>query len=943
MLAHQSASQRASLQAAAELAIDEGDVPYHNSRPIPHLALGADDEAVLAAAGPLRPRERIVPLQGPTPALSTSALASTNDPACATEKETSWQEVPQSSSPVSSHHNGLSNADNTRNNSVSGVQDGTLSSSQRHLARMAQPRDSRGVPFKPAQPNYGQVLSFAEEEERDRRLAEQRMQRAKSPRTPRASLTPRLRDRPQSPSSPTNPINGAAATATATTPPKPRPLSAALQARLEKLATPKQYPSPTEHEPERPSRPRSITTPANHNGSVDGAVSSSIFDRLYASRKQTSPLSEEAESHASPSHPRPRYGPAHTPVTTPSSQQQEAVFQRLSQPKNKSPAHKDANGMVEYNPYSPMKKYYGGTTVITSPPTSAAGGPSPISSPASGQGNARIPKPTWDMVDRYALSRSPQLAMNASASCVCTECRRALPKQTVAVVGQPTVSISSGAAMAATTSTAQPLPLRPAAPVRPVAATTADASTVVPSAPAKPSGTKPPIVVRTRRYVPPAEEEEGEAAKKEQPPATTVAAVATAPQPVKATRRRSVPVSMQQDSPLPEKTPAAVVASPAPLPPETVAAAGPVQPAVAAPRRSGGAPVTATVKEAAPTPAPTPAPTSPHASAAATAPTIKPAPTTVAEPTTRAAVQATRRRSSSSSAVPRATTEPANDAAAAGGTTASPPPLSPPAAAGGTTASPPPPSPPAAAGGTTASPPPPFPPEAAPVVATMKETPAPVAAASRCTPAATAAMIPSPTCGVVQAVKRAASPPAPAAAPTASTATLTAVMPVTAAASPPSSSVSRSPSEAEAKEGAEANPQEGSAAEEKEVNAVVEVEVVAHVGNDEGDDGQQGQTEEESLWRVAPPRAKPTSSAKARAGKSVYERLAPPPIPEDKLKLHRHTYKKRCVRPPKPEILKDEDFACQLEDFSPEPRRPVMIKKKKPVTALKKTTAAKNR
>lgn len=926
MLAHQSASQRASLQAAAELAIDEGDVPYHNSRPIPHLPLGADDEAVLAAAGPLRPRERIVPLQGPTPALSTSALASTNDPACVTEKETSWQEVPQSSSPVSSHHNGLSNADNTRNNSVSGVQDGTLSSSQRHLARMAQPRDSRGVPLKPAQPNYGQVLNFAEEEERDRRLAEQRVQRAKSPRTPRASLTPRLRDRPQSPSSPTNPINGAAATTTATTPPKPRPLSAALQARLEKLATPKQYPSPTEHEPERPSRPRSITTPANHNGSVDGAVSSSIFDRLYASRKQTSPLSEEAESHASPSHTRPRYGPAHTPVTTPSSQQQEAVFQRLSQPKNKSPAHKDANGMVEYNPYSPMKKYYGGTTVITSPPTSAVGGPSPISSPASGQGNARIPKATWDMVDRYALSRSPQLAMNASASCVCAECRHALPKQTVAVVGQPTVSISSGAAVAATTSTAQPLPLRPAAPVRPVAATTADASTVVPSAPAKPSGTNPPIVVRTRRYVPPAEEEEGEAAKKEQPPATMVAAVATAPQPVKATRRRSVPVSMQQDSPLPEKTPAAVVASPAPLPPQTVAAAGPVQPAIAAPRRSGGAPVTATVKEAAPIPAPTPAPASPHASAAATAPTFKPAPTTVAESTTRAAVQATRRRSSSS-AVPRATTEPANDAAAAGGTTASPPP----------------PSPSAAAGGTTALPPPPFPREAAPVVATMKEASAPVAAASRCTPAATAAMIPSPTRGVVQAVRRAASPPAPAAAPTVSTATLTAVMPVTAAASPPSSSVSRSPSEAEAKEGAEANPQEGSAAEEKEVNAVVEVEVVAHVGNDEGDDGQQGHAEEESLWRVAPPRAKPTSSAKARAGKSVYERLAPPPIPEDKLKLHRHTYKKRCVRPPKPEILKDEDFACQLEDFSPEPRRPVMIKKKKPVTALKKTTAAKNR
>jgi hypothetical protein len=911
MPVYQSASQRAALQAAAELSIDEGDTPFYDSKPIPRLALGEDEEAILAAAGPVRPRELSISSLHAPPALSANVVKATGEAVgSATEQEALRHDrPPSSSSPLS--NNGGNPSYHTpsplTNNSCAyyASAGGNLSSSQRHLEKMAQPRDPHGVPLQPAQPNYGQVLSFADEEERDRRRAEQRLLRAKSPRTPRSSLTPRVTDRHHSFSSsthasPASPAERSGTAATTSTTPRPRPLSAAQQARLEKLAAPKKYTSPTEEaaEAERLSRPRAAAAAG------DRAGSSGVFDRLYASRKHTSSVSEEAAEEAAeevsspfslpPPPPRPRYGATHTPVTAQSTQPQDAVFNRLAQPKNRPQKHRDANGVVEYNPYSPVKRYYGGTTVISAPPTSSAahGGPSPTiqQTAAAGRGNSRIPKATWDMVDRSALPKSqPSPPAAAATTCACAECRHALPSQTIEVVAQPvsggSASPAAAAATITTSSTAQPHASHPPASTRPITATTVttavaeiSAPTVVQSALVKPGGTKPPIVIRTRRYVPPTAEEQ----------AVEESAV-PAPQPVEATRRRSAPVSVQRESPSPESR-APVVAAP-------VAAAAP--PPVEVPAKS----LAAVVRQCAPVKASVKENTSASASAAVSmVHSVKPLPdTAAAEPVKRAAVQTTRRQSSTSA--PRSATEPSNDT-----------PLE----------------------ATRTSPPRPAPVPAAAPVAAAKVTPTPtVTVAAAATPVV--GPVQAPTHTAVQAVKRtprAPSPVAPAAAPVVSTATLKCAVPTVPSSSSSSCAAVRSPVEVAVVSGAEVGHASDHAAARAEAG---------DKSLEPGDKKQSdGKAEEEPLWRVAPPTPKSTASPKARPGDSVYDRLAPPPIPEDKLMKHHHMHKKRCVRPPKPEILTDADFACQLEDFSPEPQRPIVVKKK-PKTTRKKTAATKKR
>ncbi|KPA80652.1 hypothetical protein ABB37_04839 [Leptomonas pyrrhocoris] len=769
MPSYPSASQKAAQQAAAELAINDGDVPFYKSQPISRFSLGDDDEAVLAAAGPVRPRERSATFHTAL-SLSASAVTSTGGPVSAAEKEASWHEARPGNSPLANGNlSCLASSHNTRNGRVSGPQGGTprshgaslnLSSSQRHIERMSLPRDPQGVPFEPPQPNYGPVLNFTEEEERDRQ------QQAKSPRAPRTTLPPRLAGKPRSFSS-TAVAHGSATEKAAAAPSKPRPLSAAQQARLEKLAAPRKYPSPAEAAPEPVPHSRSTTT----NGSGAGS-SGGIFDRLYASRKQTSSPPPEERRPSTSSFPpplplpRPRSGGSHTPVTTPSTQPPAVLFQRLAQPKNAPPVHKDASGLVEYNPYAPVKRYYGGTTVISAPPTlsaaAAGGGPSPTSNVA-GSDDSRPAKVSWDMVDRHALPRSQQ-ALGASQKSVCVECGQHPPtEQTVEVAAQ----LLSGSPNHA--SAAQPLAPRPVIVARPVtaapaatstastglvdssSATPASTPTVVQSSPAKSSGTKPPTVVRTRRFVPPTEEE--------------AAAAVAAPQPVEATRRRSTPLSAHRDA---------------------------------------------------------------------------------------------------------------------------------------------------------------FPENSAPAAAAAAAVDTQVCAPAEAAPRSSAAPTPSPTHKVVQVVKRgprrAPSPLAPAAAPETTPVTLTPAMPaaVVSSSSPPSSSSAAPPA-------GEVEGIANGAGEERKESAAAEAE-------DSKKEGEQPS-------RVAPPTPKSATSPKARGGELVYERLAPPPIPLDKLKTHRHSHKKKCVRPPKPEILKDEDFACRLEDFSPEPRRPVVIKKTKPQAASKKAAA----
>ncbi|KPI83515.1 hypothetical protein ABL78_7447 [Leptomonas seymouri] len=864
MSAYQLASRNMSQQAAAELAIDEGDAPFHKSRPIPRMTLGEDEEAVLAAAGPVRPRELSTSLYAQTP-LSATAIAPISAPVSATEKEASWHEVRRSNSPTShsnlsyhsplhSPHSGSGKGLQARSSHSHAV-GGSFSSSQRHLERMAQPRNPKGAPIVPSQPNYGQVLSFTEEEEQDRLRAAQRLQRAKSPRTPRTSFTSCLADKPQSiPTTTilhTSPMEKTPSAAAVIAPPKPRPLSAAQQARLEKLAVPKKHPSPLEAEPERVPRPRSTTTNGDSTGS-----SSDVFDRLSISKKQTSsPLSEGRQSHASltpASQPGTNYSATHTPVSTQSTQSQGAVFQRLAQPKSKPQTHKDVNGMVEYNPYSPVKRYYGGTTTISVPPasSSAAGDDRSPTSHAAGWGKPRTPKVSWDMVDRSALIRS-QPTLHVPEEHVCAECGHTLQQQTADVVAQPTSGPSNKG------SAAQPLPPRPVVAARPVAVTTAansstiqiGTSTVVQSAPAKPSGTKPPIVIRTRRYVPTTEEEaavvtEDAGKAVEETPQKAAEPAVAAPQPVQATRRRTAPVSL-----LPANPPPVIAAAPA------VASVKP--PSTAHPAPALAASVEVSLKCLTPAAAPPPS----HPPVAASVRAVKPVPVVAEEPTTRASVQASRRRSSSSTT--GALDDTSHNSAA--------------------------PAPTQAAIATRCA------------ASNVAEAPTPT---------------PTPTHGVVQAVernpRRPLSSPVLAAAPEATTETLKPVLPA-ALVSPPlppsSPYTAQSPPEAEAGDG---HKEEG------------------------------GLGEAELPGPVASKVPKPTTSPKPRAGESVYDRLAPPPIPLNRLKTHSHLHKKRCIRIPKPEILTDEDFACQLEEFSPELRQPVVIRQK-PKAEQKKEASEKRR
>lgn len=860
MSSYQSASQRASRQAAAELEIDEGDAPFHQSRQVTRLALGDDDAAILAAAGPVRPRDRAASLHVLPPSPTVNAAAA---PPSATEREGegSWQAVQPSGSPlVRDGASGYTSHGATRNGSVTELANGSGNASlsnHRHLERMALPRDARGVPFEPSQPNYGQVLSFAEEEARDRRRAEQRQQAARSPRTPRASVsTPRTTEKPQSLSSTTAsrtaPAAAAVAATSSATPTKPRPLSAAQLARLEKLAAPKRQAEPAV-EPEH-------TPYINPTSSLGGSSSGVIFDRLYASQKQqqqqpSSPM--EATTPRSSPTPRSRYASRHTPVSVASTQSQEMLLQRLSQPKRQTEAHRDASGVVTYNPYGSVKRYYGGTTPIT-----GATAPAPAPVVVRG-GNPRIPNVTWDAVDRRALPRATPAASSAVGNgTACVECGHALPQQTVEVVTQPSYGPPASAV--------EVLPPRSGAPGRPVAATTAtsavqvSAPTVVASAPAKTTGSRPPIVVRTRRFVPQSEEEEGDRETTEE---TVV--VAAAPQPVEATRRRTVSASASRASPAPEAPPA---------PPAAVVVAATSAPAPA-------------TREAAS--APTPPPAAPLPAVAHSVKAAPPTSSSAAEPTTRPVVQATRRRSSSNS-LPAPAVEPSAEAAPTQ-EEAPPPPPAPvesarPAAVQATRRAP------------RSSPPPPPPP-----------------------PAAEAA--PAPVHGVVQAVRReprAPSPPAPAAAPVATTTTLTPALPPPA----PAEKTETVTLENDVEEAVSKTSDEDAAAESSTKDSYGVKD--AHESDGEG----------EQLWRVAPPMAKSSAAPKTQPMTSVYDRLAPPPLPVDKLKTPRHTYKKKCVRPPKPEVLKEEEFACRLDDSSPEPLQPVVIHKK-PKTVHKKAAKSK--
>ncbi|CAG9577984.1 hypothetical protein LMJF_29_2430 [Leishmania major strain Friedlin] len=546
MSTHFSSSKLASQKAAASLLVDD-DAPYHDSRPIARLPLDDDGMAVL-------PLPQAV--QYATDSGSVSPLLSSDadeEPSNEIGKNATWMELRKCSySTQPANHSGTHTSQHdshhgTRRSSASWTDGGspqdrrtplthcTTSVDKRHIERLAQPRGAQGSLVRPAEPNYGRLLNFTEEEEQARGRAQQHCR--KSLRAPSSPITPSL-EQTQSmgsqppPSRPESKHHAAVANAA---------LLASQRAYYEKLAAPKKCPAAFAVGGAPPPSQTSSTTDAGTPTSLTSSTaaaprrgSSSIFDRLAVPKKPVAACSEEAMPLPER---RPRSHSFYARVLTPP--QHDLYLQCLSRPKNRSASsHRDPRAPVESNLHIPQKRYYGGTTAISvSPGTPASTGLPPPSSHAGGRRNGRVPSASWEAVASYAERRP----LSTAASCfppsgLCAECGTALQQQTCTVSSQPTLSGAAALHGVMVKQVAvlphQPLPTAPA--------TNGDGLVQVQSAPAKSTGSKPPIVVRTRRYVPPSEEQGAEAAgqlasraAKQESPA------APAPEPVEAVRRRT--------------------------------------------------------------------------------------------------------------------------------------------------------------------------------------------------------------------------------------------------------------------------------------------------------------------------------------------------------------------------------------------------------------------
>lgn len=337
-----------------------------------------------------------------------------------------------------------------------------------------------GVPPQSSQPNYGRLLNFTEEEEEDQqRRAGQRGRSPRTPRTPRRELcavTPSVQNK-----------------------------------RLERLAAPRNRASPAADL----ERERKGSRPAGEkaNQVMSAKQTDNFYNRLSAPKKHHTATDSFGDSRGGTELPQRALSPhyaAHidrlaqpkyslssnnsssngqlgsqnqgNPSRPPTAKCSTRLLQ-LSQPRPQTQAHEDPQALIP-------KRYYGGTTIVSKPTPEQ-----PLKSRARSVSkpiSKRVPPPTWDTLPRRSFSQSISAKRNSVATSEqCVSCKAPVPQQAQRVTCASTDDATTSAV---------------ALPHSPVVAESLHV-TVVHSTPVKTTNSKPPLVIRARRYVPPDETE----------------------------------------------------------------------------------------------------------------------------------------------------------------------------------------------------------------------------------------------------------------------------------------------------------------------------------------------------------------------------------------------------------------------------------------------------
>ncbi|KAG5474188.1 hypothetical protein CUR178_04301 [Leishmania enriettii] len=530
MAASLSPSKLAAQEVASSLMVDDDGTPYHDSRPIPRLPIDGD------VAVPFAPRKVIEGATDPHGICSPLSAAAEEGLFRGTGKNTTWMEVQQRTRPPQSasqsgrhacnHDSHLSSVSRTGSGSPQRARvHRDRTADPRHLERLAQPRGNQGSSKRHLKPNYGRLLNFEEEEERYRHLEQQRRYQALSPSrdsNPSCAETARSAGA-RSRSCLTDSEYHASPATTA--------IPATQVACKEKLATPKKDSSVRMVDSDSPPRRTSLTETAPHRG--DG----NTFDRPAAPKKPIAPSFDK--SIPSPLR-QTRFSSCVSRASTRLQRPEKQVLyqQRLAMLKQGTAlSHSFPHAPAGHDLDTTKKRYYGGTTVISASPSKTC--PATQSPPpplASGRRSSGVPRASWvDLADYSERRASAPAASSLLSPGLCTACSTALPQQAFTVSSQ---SVPIGTASGCK-STVEEVPAVQLKRSYPAPAASSDGPTLVQSSPAKATGSKPPMVVRTRRYVPPSDEQDTEAAGQS---ASALAkeenSAALAPEPVEAVRRR---------------------------------------------------------------------------------------------------------------------------------------------------------------------------------------------------------------------------------------------------------------------------------------------------------------------------------------------------------------------------------------------------------------------
>lgn len=341
--------------------------------------------------------------------------------------------------------------------STSGA-DGTWTPLERvHLERLSRPaviNTTRGG----RSPNYGRLLNFTDEEIRDRQRAETRLNTPNVPKCLTPNCTVPMRD----------PLLDRLAT--------PRyALLGTLSPASAQVPISNCYHTATRLEAKSMngcSRPVTVTPEAkSSSNSVSDSVSSS-----HNTHQQSTAKASDAASHRTPTPQsdyarlaRPRQAPP--PPRLPAhvgAKAQMADFNRLARPRNR--VERPSDVLVSYKQHQRPQRRYGGTTPITFEPTFTA-----LKPPPSHNGRGAAPPTTWG--DLTFRSRSQTAARTT---------QQPLGRPPTAAVTRHVDPIT------ATTPTTTLTP----------AATRIESTAASPLGPeATPERPKPPLVVRTKRFV----------------------------------------------------------------------------------------------------------------------------------------------------------------------------------------------------------------------------------------------------------------------------------------------------------------------------------------------------------------------------------------------------------------------------------------------------------